>query len=171
MKKSIILLCERLNYYKGIERELSYSAIPNKTLKKIFNFVNEDGEIPFSVQNLKEIKNIHNQLTVKGIILDIIVATDDYEIYHCFDDRFSFLGYDVSGDSYFHSPIFRLFYDKLDYICQNNVHEVFKDKLNKNGLFSSKKLANDFIKIIFENKDDFFEPDDNIRPIKIFEVK
>lgn len=90
--------------------------------------------------------------------------------YDCIiEDKLKFLGYDISGESYYHSPIYRAFFETFSNICSDIKMSEFKDCLNNNGLFENKNDAIEFLNYIDINYKNFFEEDQHIKPVQIFD--
>lgn len=168
--KTIIQLCQKMDDYKGIERHISVAKFPKKKnfIENYLSMADENGEIVFSHDswiNLLEIKKVLYSI---GVFVDVIVCSEkETDITKKYP--LQFLGFDISGDSFYHSPLFRSVFQSPYSANFQDVHNQFSNYLNKNGLFSDMSDAKKFIQYIQENnKGNVFENDKNIRPIMIF---
>ncbi len=167
----LLFLCEKSPYYSGIERELPFykKNFSIKMIKKILKLADSSGNIVYSNYNFKILSGIKDKLLYNGIETDLLYVTDSNEKTNNIKEEFLFVGYDVSGDSYYHSLVFKILHEKSKGVNFKNVQENFSKKLNDNGLFTNKSDALEFIDVIKSFYDiNEIESDDNIRPIQVY---
>lgn len=170
MKKQILLLCEKHEVYRGLERDLPFSEkkFPLKMMKRLLELSEDEGEIPCCTSNLNLLLEIQQQLWNVGFDTDIIVAGDEPDTSWCNEIGFEFLGYDICGDSFYHSPVFRAVFEVPDSDFFEETRKNYGKYLNANGLFQNIEDAGLFLEYVKSDKSDTFESEENIRPVKIF---
>lgn len=156
--------------YKGIERHISVANFPKRKnfIENYLFMADENGEIVFSHDSWIKLLEIKKDLYSVGVFVDVVVCSEkETDIIKKYP--LQFLGFDISGDSFYHSPLFRSVFESSYGANFQDIYNQFSNYLNKNGLFSNVSDAKKFIHYIQENnKDNVFENDINIRPIMIF---
>ena len=166
IEKPVLLLCEKSSTYKGLERVTPYAhdLFPARLINEVLYMADKNGDIPYSCDNFRKLHKIQKKLAIKGLELEIILAgnapNDSF-----FFKTFTFLGYDVSGDSLCHSLIFRYFFD--DSCSKFDTNSKLIGRLNQNGLCSDISTAYEFITSVSIHSQ-LFEHDNNIAPIAIW---
>lgn len=167
-KGQLLLLCQQINGYRGLERSLPFAnkLISANVIMDILGMADNDGDIPYSFENFGKLQAIRERLVVKGLALDIILIGQppmDNSHYK----SVNFLGFDISGESLFHSWIYRYYFDALD--VASNRNDEFYGKLNQNGLFSNAATASQFIEHMSAYSY-HFENEKGISPVEIWEL-
>ncbi len=161
--------------YKGINRQLKINDNACKRdFKELLLWLDKtDGQnsLPLNEENLLfSIQYLENLKQKKQA--DIILFGEINEL----NEFGEFLGYDVSGDSMFFSPLFVTFFENPNRnLVIKLIHHCFISKINDNGLFGDLEDACEFSALSTYLNDivvgSFFEPDDNIRPIAVYSLK
>ncbi|MDD4412952.1 MAG: hypothetical protein PHR14_00145 [Oscillospiraceae bacterium] len=165
-----LLLSNNNEKYTGVQDIFNFLELDiNKDIiNEYFSILNNDGGIPFSKYSLSVLKKMETEITECGASVTILALAESSESQ---PDSFHFLGFDVSGDSFFHSPLFRTFFETPESTYFNAIRERFSKHLNKKGLFSDISIATEFTQYIRENNsENVFESDGNIRPIAIYSI-
>ena len=171
MKKEILILCQMVNVYRGLDRSFPFSCkgFSRKAIKTLLSLVDNYGDIICSQHNVDILKKVQTSLISQGFDSEIILVSDNSCPLGLCGSALSFLGYDVSGDSFSHSFVFSAFFDQASCMDFQGARDCFQSKLNENGLFKDELDANDFICFIHQNNE-MFERDRNIRSLKIWLV-
>ncbi len=153
--------------YRGIERggEDLFRYLKRMDLKQYLGLF-EGERIPFSENNLIALMRINARIKDHEIIVFSENEVDFPESVNS-----AFLGYDVSGDSMYLSPLYTAFFG-------NNGGEYFRSLqsklscgVNDFGLFNSVENAVELIELVNAAKEDnVFEEDGKLKPVFVYSV-
>ena len=138
------------------------------SLIKWYDKVGENTSISYSKENLEITTEIYNSLNENKLEVEIIFICEPIEK----NVQGDFLGYDISGESFYYSPLFSAFFEKkLVNTTYKFIYSEFATMLNKNGLFDDLPAASGFAKIARNLiLSGIFEFDKNVRPFAIYGV-
>ena len=156
------------NFYCGVEQynDGFFDKLSSRDLKKYINLMNSNGYIELNENNYIELTSIYNKYLADNS--RIIIFGIDFD--DCFVKNLKcvFGGYDITGESFFCSPVFRTFFENNSSLYLNNLKNIYGKYLNENGLFSNYDIAFDFLKEIQTNGMEYFENDGLLKIIKIW---
>ena len=165
MNKAYADIVSSKSAYKGIEREGEdlFRHLSKKEFEQ-YTGLFEDERIPFSENNLLALMHINAHIKD----CEIIVFSENKVVFPESINS-TFLGYDVSGDSMFLSPLYTAFFG-------NNGGEYFRSLqsklscgVNDFGLFNSVENAVELIELVNAAKDDnVFEEDGKLKPVFVY---
>lgn len=155
--------------YRGIQRK--QSTISNLGSKLINEYIDifSDEVITFSKQTanrLLTLSQIANSINLRICTEVVVFGVGKFDIKN---NSAEFLGFDITGDSYYISPIKLMYFDEYNINVTDN--NKFFSLLNENGLFKTEKDASDYIIEIEKYSIQEFEKDNNLKPIKVYLLK
>ena len=168
MDKRILIICEKRDDYRGIEREFSFfqKNVPLNVLLTIMELHSDSEEIRFTAQNLECISRIQRDLKEKKTEFELILVGERFDDEWCNENGYYSLGYDVSGESYYHSPVFRTFFEENEIGGIRKIKEQYASLLNENGLFDRREDAESFAKTVKDCESEFYE-EREVKPLEI----
>lgn len=140
--------------YRGIGRAKNFlPMLKNQLANEYFSLLDEDAHIHLTSQNHYILRTLLNSIVHQDRKEYDIIAFGNSDMSKLDEYFFNakFLGYDITGDSYNESPIFRAVFDN-----SNNIHSVISNYLNEYGLCNSISDCYKIIKYINDNNDNFF---------------
>ncbi len=160
--------------YKGVYNSFDiFKFLRGKRLKEYLSIHDADGRIPFTSDNINTLLSIVKYINdLNGEICEIIVYGKFVKIICDKRFEFHFYGYDVSGDSLYHSSVFRAFFENPDEIYFREIRTCYFNRLNNNGLFYDRSDADEFASYIqLHNEEEVFEQDGRLFPIMIYNIE
>lgn len=154
--------------YRGIGRDKKFLPILKSQLaNEYFSLLDDDARIKLTNQNYRVLQTLIKSIAPEDRKKYEIIAfgnQDDFELSDICCGTI-FFGYDITGDSYNESPIFRAVFDG-----SSNIYLSLNDYLNDFGLCNSIIDCNNIIKTVYNDTKEYFENDGLLRPISIFRL-
>ena len=163
--------------YRGIQRNQNWLLNVNSKLSTKYINLLENERISFTIENIKIAKSISRAINAKSkketneVILfgkcNLENIKKNLESSSCY---FNFLGFDITGDSLYISPIKTVFFEKQKNTISNECLKMFSEKLNDNGLFSSIEDVFSFLEYVNPHVGEMIEYDGSLCLVYVYKI-
>lgn len=157
------------NRYRGIQRNQGNLWKGKAKYLNRYTELLTDGRIPLTIENVTLLLGIadninkkYNQAQCEVIIYGRTKCSTDL------NGNAILLGFDISGDSLYLSPIKTAFFEGCNTI--NCECDKFRNKMNTYGLFTTQDDAESFLKYVSSLNVDMFEEDGDLSIISVYRI-